>query len=439
MSGNNKIGGPTPGPINPDDPDLLAAESQLANVPSQPFNINQNAQQNQNSSDDDSSDNAAKEKQKKDQIKKEQQSQAAQKAAVQAQENQKKPSPLDSSFHTSSKGKEGAQKALVPQEPSKGQNLTPTSKKEQPSPFSFAGNASKSPKEGDLSHAKMNTTSKSQTPDNQMPSSDLAKTASPIPHKEQVSAPKTETPGQASTSAHLQDAETKSGLSKQSQLAGETASANAKETTLKSTDADNSQAAAALNAQMAANARAGKSEVSSSVSSISDKFTKQQERTSDKDTDWKFKQNLSDKADTQDNRLDQKFAGQQVADQTQKADTTSQLNAPTGATGTNIAERAADVLRTQTDFINLVASVATNEKTTQVQLKDGTMINLNRTDQGLDIAVSTPDSRVHRLLFDNRTSITKALNDKNIKVASLQVSMETGGGSRGPIEEIGAE
>lgn len=438
MSGNNKIGGPIPGPINPDDPDLLAAESQLANVPSVPFNIRQNEQQNQNSSDDDSSDNAAKEKQKKDQIKKEQQSQAAQKAAVQAQENQKKPSPLDSSFHTSSKSKD-SQKTLVPQAPSKGQNLAETTKKEQPSPFSFAKNASQSPKEGDLSHAKMSTTKKPQTSDNQISKDALPKTTPALKPQEQLSTPQTQTPGQASTSAHLQDAEAKSGFTKQSQLAGEKASASVKETTLKSTDTSASEAAAALNAQMAANARAGKTETSSSVSSLSDKFTKQQERTSDKDSDWKFKQNLSDKADTQDNRLDQKFAGQQVADQTQKADTTSQLNAPTGATGTNIAERAADVLRTQTDFINLVASVATNEKTTQVQLKDGTMINLNRTERGLDIAVTTPDSRVHRLLFDNRTSISKALNDKNIKVASLQVSMETGGSSRGPVEEIGAE
>ncbi|MEI6531580.1 MAG: hypothetical protein WCN87_02030, partial [Chlamydiota bacterium] len=109
-----------------------------------------------------------------------------------------------------------------------------------------------------------------------------------------------------------------------------------------------------------------------------------------------------------------------------------------GSTGTNIAERAAQAIATQTDFINLVASVATNQKTTQVQLKDGTVINLDRTDRGLNISVTTADTRVQRLLMDNRSAITQALSAKNIPVADLQVSMEYGSSGK-PIEGIGRE
>lgn len=430
---DNKIGAPPSNPINPDDPEYLAAaEAQLAsNVPSQPFNVNRDTGQNQNNN---KSQDAAKQQQKKEEIKKEQEKQAAQKASAEAQESQKKPSPLDSSLHAPAKGKLPAEKApATPQTPMRSK-LTPqpeAPKQEHPSPFSLARETTAKP--------ALPTTTKPaktdlETPKQPLPSTSEAKQPTttqkmpPSPPGKGLSAEETKLAELKASKA----AKTAEEAAKTSQTAEEAAKAAASKQETAPSQPTTATGMAPITPQ---SGQAGKGQASSQVSSVSEKFSRGQERTEDKDQEWKFKEKLSEKTDVKEDRLSQKATGEQVSDQRLSKAENVPTSAPTGATGTTIAERVNDVLRTQEDFINLVASVATNERQTQVQLKDGTLINLNRTDQGLDIAVTTPDSRVHRLLLDNRTSITHALNQKNIKVASLQVSMEYGK----PIEGVGRE
>ncbi len=81
-------------------------------------------------------------------------------------------------------------------------------------------------------------------------------------------------------------------------------------------------------------------------------------------------------------------------------------------------------MQTYQDFIALVSAVYTNEKVTLVQLKMGTQLQLERTPQGLVIAVTTQDPHIQELLLSNRQKILEALKNKKIAVASFEVKIK---------------
>lgn len=425
MSDSNKLG--PSGPPSPNQSFLSSAESQLAaNLPTTPFSINPNQQQQQqqNNSTDDSSSQATKDQQKKDRLKKAQ-DQEAQKAKepVPFQET-KKPSPFDTGFAKKEVSKSAEPKAQADTQPA------PTEKK-QPSPFSLVGERKPT---GEKAPPSDQMKAPEKTPETPKPQ------PTPAAKGEVVAGQiKTGQEGAQRTAGQTQQTVTKAAAEDHA-MSSTTVKDNAQQAaTLSSAQSSAATAGGQINAQTTANAQQSRAQTTDTTQQVGRRVDQSRTATSEQSQEWKYKQKLTEKADVKDNRLDEKYVGQQIGDQIQaRTDGTSPTAVPQG-TGTDIAQRAADILKTQDDFINLVASVATNEKQTLVQLKDGTQINVQKTDAGLDIAVTTPDSRVHSLVFNNRTSITKALSEKNIKVANLQVSMETSTGRSGPKPGVGQE
>ena len=400
MSDDNKLGSSLGSSLNPDDPQyLIAAEAQLSIPPSQPFSINK--QYDQSNKSDDSGTKRSQDADKKEDVKKQQAHQAALLAASrQAQATYKKPSPLDSSFQTNLKDNK-------PVTLSKKESVA-TPVKEKSSLFSLSNKSEKPPsKEG-------------------FPLKDLLKSSQSTPSVKNLNTPTKMEP--QAPPAPLKTPLKSTDLADFVKAGSLTQRSSAESTPL---EKQNSQTTTPLSQHV--------TDVHTITSDKDIDWKDKQTITSDKDIDWKDKKKIVRKDDIEDTHLNRKFTGEKIEAQTQsKIETSNEITPSSGSTGTDIAQRVAQAIASQTDFVNLVASIATNQKTTQVQLKDGTLINLDRSDRGLKIHVTTSDTRVQRLLIDNRNSITQALNEKNIPVADLQVSMEYGGSDK-PIEGIGKE
>lgn len=410
MSDSNKIGSPPSNP-SPDEDNVFANfDAGLAKIPPQPFSLYQNQQQqNQSDQGDDGSD-----QEKKDQIKAQQQ-----KAAQLAEAQKETPEPSTAPSPTKTA-------PPVPGQPAPAQKTTLSPQQKQPSPFSLAGQTGKPAPKPSITQPQGSQMPQGQTPSPTAKGAPPAKPGGPL--------------GEPSSTAQTA-AQAKQAMTAQSEVASQTQAGAQQQSTVQSQQTAAQVVAGQVNQQMTAQGQASKAQTASTTSSISQRFTTAQTQTDETDDSYKSRQREAQKTDVQDNRLQQRFTGEQVADQLQtKTDTTpTPTTAPNGSTGASVAERVADVLKTQEDFINLVASVATNEKMTQVQLKDGTTINLNRTANGLDIAVTTPDTHVQQLLLSSKSTITSALSAKNIKVANLQVSLELQGPSNQPVEGTGRE
>ncbi|MEI6531912.1 MAG: hypothetical protein WCN87_03740, partial [Chlamydiota bacterium] len=279
MSDDNKVGSSSGSPVNPDDAQYLAeaaAEEQLATPPAQAFSLNK--QQDQSSTSDDTNTNSSKDAQKKEDIKKQQQQQAADAAAKQAQAAQKKPSPLDSSFHTNLKD----QKTATPTTPAPLQ----TPKKEQPKPLSLPNTGEKLPSK-DPSVLQ-----------------DILKSPQPDTTSKNLGTPTKMDPKE--TLAPLTNA-------------------------LKSAGQDDFVKASSLNQQTSADSTANKMQNSQTTSSLSQHTTDVQTVTSDKDTDWKDKQTTVRKDDIEQTHLDRKFTGDKIETQIQtKIETTNEITPSSG-------------------------------------------------------------------------------------------------------------
>ena len=430
MSGN-KVGSPPPPPSSPEPGDsgfLPGIDAELAAAPPvQPFSLNQQQQQQQQPSgeDDSSSTNAAKDKAKKDAIAKQQVDQSAQNQALENPAAVQKPA-------TTAPQPIKTATTPTPVPTTKPAPAVPPSKQATaPSPFTLASQQ-KPPETAPKMPTAPSPTTKP-----------LAETPKPVqtaPTAAPTTKPLAETPKPVQTVPIATPTKPSTDQLKPAETAASQAAAAA--ASLKEAPAAEEGLPGAFAAAAAQTAATAADKSASSVSSISEKFEAGVQTTTSKDTDWGQKQKLSEKADTVELRLDQSSSKAQVSDQAQfKADTTaSQTPTVATTTGADVATRAAEVLRTQEDFINLVASIATSEKQTSVQLKDGTLINLAKTTTGsLNISVTTPDTRIHRLLLDNTGSITQALKNKNIEVANLDVSLGFGGTGTGPVDEVGKE
>ncbi len=387
MNGNRV--GPPPGAPNPDESFLLSSEAeQLASTtPSQPFSVD-----NQRKKDEDDED---KEAAKKADIKaKQQQAAATQASTLAAQQKTVVPTPKQGAAPPPTKG---APPPAVPGRPVPLKPTTPTTP--VTSPFALVGK-----------HGKP----ASETP--KMPGKPLLET--PVAGK---------TPLKPQQPSILQPHVAKP---KEALLAPLTTKApppppkSAKELEKPKEEMGKPQAQTASTSQT--------TQPSKAAAPKADVKPEESEAKEGKE----FKDAMAKVSGREEGEGGQQSTGQGPTGQgmTLASGAPSSITTPAGQAATGAAASApVQSIASHNDFINLVASIATNPNQTAVTLKDGTLINVEKTGVGLNIAVSTGDSRIQGVIMDNKGNITKSLAAKNINVASLEVSLTAGKG--GPVEE----